>query len=86
MENGHLRGIAARTDIVASLRENRPLHWELALTCRPAETIRKSQGRLIESKTGMIALTNEADSTVLAVVTLHDLLRAQLAAGKREQQ
>jgi CIC family chloride channel protein len=86
MENGHLKGIAARTEIAACLKEHRPPHWEPALTCRPAETIRESQGRLIESKTGMIALTNQMDGKVLAVVTLHDLLRAQLAAGEREQQ
>lgn len=41
---------------------------------------------IVESKTGMIALTNQADGKALAVVTLHDLLRAQLAAGEREQQ
>ena len=85
MENGHLVGIASRTEIAASLKERRPLRWELALTCRPSETIRESQGRLIESKTGMIALTNQADGKALAVVTLHDLLRAQLAIGEREQ-
>ena len=86
MENGELRGIVSRTEIEASLRETRPLRWEQALTCRPSETIRESQGRLIESKTGMIALTNQSDGKALAVVTLHDLLRAQLAAGEREQQ
>jgi chloride channel protein, CIC family len=86
VENGHLKGIATRTEIAASLKDRRPLRCEPARTCRLSETIRESQGRLIESKTGMIALSNQDDGKALAVVTLHDLLRAQLAVAEREQQ
>ncbi len=85
IEGGKLKGIVKREEIVASITERRPFRVEPALTCRPGETIRESQVRLIESTTGTLALTDHADGKVLAVVTLHDLLRAQVALGDREE-
>ena len=34
--------------------------------------------------TGTVVLTDKADGVVLAVVTLHDILRAQLSMSERE--
>jgi CIC family chloride channel protein len=85
IEDKKLKGIAKREEIAASIAEHRPFKVEPVLTCRPGETIRESQARLIESTTGTIALTDQLDGNVLGVVTLHDLLRAQLALGDREE-
>ncbi len=85
IESEQLKGIARREEIVSAMAENRPFRVEPALTCRPGETIRASQARLIESTTGTIALTDHDGGQVLAVVTLHDLLRAQLSLGDREE-
>jgi CIC family chloride channel protein len=84
IEGEKLKGMVKREEIAASITERRHFRLEPALTCRPGETIRESQARLIESTTGTIALTDHANGNVLAVVTLHDLLRAQLALGDRE--
>jgi CIC family chloride channel protein len=84
-EGGKLKGIARREEIAAAILEHRPLKIEPAVTCLPGETIRQSQTRLIESRTGTLALTDHSNGSVLAVVTLHDLLRAQLALGDREE-
>ncbi len=83
--NGRLESIVTRSEITASLKEHRPPRAEPSVSCRPGNTIRNSQTRFIESKTGMLILTDDADNKVLGVVTLHDLLRAQLATGEREQ-
>lgn len=85
IEDKKLKGIVKREEIAVSIAEHRPFKVEPVLTCRPGETIRESQARLIESTTGTIALTNQVDGNVLGVVTLHDLLRAQLALGDREE-
>jgi chloride channel protein, CIC family len=85
MEADKLIGVAKRDEIAASIAEHRLFRMEPALTCRPGDTIRQSQTSLIESKTGTIALTDQGNGRVLAIVTLHDLLRAQLALGDREE-
>lgn len=84
-ENGKLTGIARRDEVSASLMEHRAFKVEPVATCRPGETIRESNVRLIESSTGTIVLTDHADGAVLGFVTLHDLLRAQLAMADREE-
>ena len=56
--------------------EHRAFKVEPVATCRPGETIRESNARLIESSTGTIVSTDHADGAVLGFVTLHDLLRA----------
>ena len=84
-EGDRLKGIARRGEVLSALAEHRSVTIEPVLTCRPGETIRESQARLIESTTGTIAITDHANGKMLAVVTLHDLLRAQLALGDREE-
>jgi chloride channel protein, CIC family len=85
IEGDKLIGVANREEITVAIAESRVFRMEPAVTCRPGETIRQSQTRLIESKTGTLALTDQDDGRVLGIVTLHDLLRAQLALGDREE-
>ena len=84
IENGRLRGIAVRAEIESAIFEHRRVKLEPALTCRPSDTIRETQNSLIESTTGTVILTDKADGIVIAVVTLHDILRAQVAMSERE--
>lgn len=39
---------------------------------------------MVESTTGTIAITRDKDGKLLGFLTLHDLLRAQLAMSERE--
>lgn len=84
VENERLQGIVPRVEIEKALLENRPVTLEPALTCLPGRSIREAQDRLIESTTGVIVLVQDGGEKPLAVVTLHDLLRAQLAMSDRE--
>lgn len=84
VENDFLKGIAVRTEIESAIFEHRPVKFEAALSCRPGDSIRDAQTLLIESATGTVILTDKPDGIPLAVVTLHDLLRAQAGMSERE--
>ena len=83
MEDGILIGVAPRAEIASALREHRSLRLEPAVLCQPSQSIRESQALLIQSTTGTVAIADDA-SKLLGIVTLHDLLRAQLAISERE--
>lgn len=85
VENDHVKGIATRREIEAALAGGRAPRFEPALSCRPGDSIRASQASLIESTTNTVVLTDIADGKLLAVVTLHDILRAQVAMADRER-
>ncbi|MEI8234699.1 MAG: chloride channel protein [Verrucomicrobiota bacterium] len=84
VESGRLKGVVARAEVEASLCEHRPVRLMPAITSRPGEIIREMQDRFIESSTGFIILSDSPVGNVLAVVTLHDVLRAQVAMSERE--
>jgi CIC family chloride channel protein len=84
VEAGRVKGIVERTEIAAAISEQRPMRREQAITCRPGEIIRKIQNRFIEGSAGFLVLTDKPDGSVLGVVTLHDVLRAQVAMSERE--
>ena len=83
LENGELVGIAPRTEIAAALATHRPLKLEPAVSCQPAQSIRDSQALLIQSSTGTVTIVDDGKK-LLGIVTLHDLLRAQMAMAERE--
>ncbi|WP_202797426.1 chloride channel protein [Chthoniobacter flavus] len=82
--NGKLEGILLRSDFEAAQKEKRPVGLVPAVTARPSQTIRQCQVLLIESTCGLIVITDTEGGRPLAVVTLHDLLRAQAAISERE--
>ena len=82
--DGRVRGVASRLELEAAMAEHRAIRPDAAVTCRPGDSIRECQARIIQSDTGTLVLTNDSDKRLLGFVTLHDLLRAQLAAAERE--
>ena len=84
LEDGHLTGVATRAEIEAALAEHRPLKLNVPVTCRPGQSIRESQAQLIQSSTGTLVITDDSETRLLGIVTLHALLRAQLAVAERE--
>ncbi|HEX4084993.1 MAG TPA: CBS domain-containing protein, partial [Chthoniobacteraceae bacterium] len=79
-----LRGVISREEMEAAISEHRPPKLEPIPATRPGDSIRDSQDLLIDSPTQTIVLTDKPDGKVLAVVTLHDVLRAQVAMSDRE--
>ncbi|MGA3143626.1 MAG: CBS domain-containing protein [Verrucomicrobiota bacterium] len=51
---------------------------ESAATCLPHQTVRKLQGLLVESPSNFVVLVDDDGGKILGVITLHDLLRAEV--------
>jgi CIC family chloride channel protein len=82
VENKRVKGIAPRAEIEAALLQQRPLRLLPARECSPGDTIGASQLALIDSASGTVIVT-DGEGRMLAVVTLHDLLRAQVSMSER---
>lgn len=83
IEKGHIKGMASRTELETALTEMRPPRLQPARDCRPSDSIRTSQTSLIESPTSTLLLTDQPEGRLLAIVTLHDVLRAQVSISER---
>ena len=81
-----LAGILTRKEAGAALAEKRVPRLEPATTCLPGQTIRQLQALLIESSTGLVVLTAADGQAVLGVVTLHDLLRAEVERARSSEE
>ena len=86
VENGKVTGIATRAEMESAVAQRRPMNIDRVPSCQPGISIRDSQALLIQSTTGAITITDTADGNgkLLGIVTLHDLLRAQIAFAERE--
>ena len=82
VEQGRAIGILTRKEAEAALAEKRPPKFEAVVTCQPHQTIRDLQSKLIESTSLMSVLCDSTDGKVMGIVTLHDLLRAEVAMAK----
>jgi CIC family chloride channel protein len=78
VQGDKLTGILTRWEAEVALRENRSPKLENAATCLPHQTIRKLQGLLVESPSNFVVLVDEAGGKILGIITLHDLLRAEV--------
>lgn len=82
--DGKLTGILTRQEAQAALAEKRAPILPPACACLPRETVREIESRIIESGAFMLVLTDRPGGQVLGLLTLHDLLRAQLSLSKND--
>jgi CIC family chloride channel protein len=82
MRNGELAGILTRKEAESALAEGRVMKLEKAVICLPAQTVRELQFLLIESAALMVVLLDQPKGKILGLVTLHDLLRAEVSVAK----
>ncbi len=80
--DGSVQGILSRTEAEKALAEKRDFVLDEAISCVPTQSIRRLQFLLIESTTGVVVLLDRPDGKVIGLVTLHDLLRAEVAMAK----
>lgn len=71
--------LVTREELARAVAEGRPPAPRPAATCRADETVRAAQESFLHTTDGML-LVLEEDGRLAGVVTLHDLLRAQVAA------
>lgn len=80
IQDGRVVGVLTRHEMERALLANETPELEPAVTADPQKSIRVIQSLIIESRAGMVLLCDDK-LALLGVVTLHDLLRAQLAYG-----
>jgi len=66
----------------AALREHRLPRCEGAVVCSVELSVREIGERLVESPNGMAVLTDPETGEIKGLVTLHDLLRAQVSVAE----
>lgn len=72
-------GVVTRAEAEAALAVGRAPRLRPAVTCPPDTTIREAQRRLVEAESDLILITAPQDGVLLGLLTLHDLVRAQMA-------
>jgi len=79
---GSVAGILTRKEAEAALALNRPPKLEPAVTCMRNQSVGELEALLIDSNSMFVVLLDRPGGQVLGVVTLHDLLRAQVAMSE----
>jgi len=82
VRNGALAGILTRREAEAALAQGRPAKLEPAVACLPSQTIRDLEVRLVDSTSLVAVLLDHPGGKVLGLITLHDLLRAQVSMAR----
>ncbi|HTX65009.1 MAG TPA: chloride channel protein [Opitutaceae bacterium] len=82
VQAGQLQGILTRRAAEAALAGGEPPAIEPAHTCRRDTPIREVQGKLIESPSQIVVIVGGEQEHVIGLVTLHDLLRAELSLSQ----
>ncbi|MDQ2868650.1 MAG: chloride channel protein [Verrucomicrobiota bacterium] len=75
-------GIVSRAEAQSALTAGRDYRMEPIVLGKPSQTVREVQSLLIESMTGVVILASTPNQKMIALVTLHDLLRTQAAAAE----
>jgi CIC family chloride channel protein len=74
--------LVSRSEAEAALAANRAPRPEPAATCLASQTIRDLQLALMDSTSGVTLVLDAPGGKLLGLVTLHDLLRAQVSLGR----
>jgi CIC family chloride channel protein len=79
-----LEGVLNREEGMKALAESRPPRLEPAVTCLPGDPVRTVGERIVNSPSGIIVVIDEPGN-VIGVITLHDILRAQMEFAQNQQ-
>jgi CIC family chloride channel protein len=80
--HGEIRGIVSRQELKAALAANAAPRLTPPVLCTPDARVREVGKMLMESPLGMVLIREQSGEDISAVVTLHDLLRAQAALSE----
>ena len=86
MQGGRLAGILTRKEAESAVAGTAPPKLEPATTCLREQSIRDLQEALIESTTQFVVVLDRREGTVVGLVTLHDLLRAEASMAQKGQE
>ena len=81
---GNLIGVLTRHEALHALDESRQPVLESAVTCTPTTPVREVATKIVDSPSGLIILVDQPGS-VIGVITMHDILRAQMNFANNQQ-
>ncbi|HOW86202.1 MAG TPA: chloride channel protein [Candidatus Aminicenantes bacterium] len=79
VRNGVLAGLVARKEILAAAASGAAPAIGPAVKCYPDQTVREIGDKFIGSPSNILVVVDRSNGTVVGIITLHDLLRAQAA-------
>lgn len=79
VEDGRVVGVLGREKIKSFLSGKSSLEIWPAIFCNEEETIKEIANRFVESPSSILLVRKADDETLVGIVTLHDLIRAQVA-------
>jgi len=74
---GRLQGILGRGEIQSGLAAGATPEVRRAVTCHPGQTVREIGDKFIESPSNILIVLDQETGSVMGIITLHDLIRAQ---------
>jgi chloride channel protein, CIC family len=83
--DGKVAGVLTRNEAHAAIAAQRAPVLESAVTCVPGTPVREVANQIVNSPSGLIILMDKPDGSVIGVITMHDLLRAQMAFARDQQ-
>ena len=86
VQHDKLLGILMREEAETALREFRPPKLVEPTLCFRKQTVLQLQTLLIESPSQLVMLMSGPEGKVIGLVTLHDLLRVQMAKAQAEEE
>ena len=85
MRDGHLVGVITRREALAAGNSAREPVLESAVSCLTTTPVREVADQIVNSPSGLIIVTDKSGGNVIGVITTHDLLRAQKAFARDQQ-
>lgn len=86
MEHGGVVGILTRDDAEVLLKTGRAPKLEPAVICHEADSLKQVETKMVENGAPMAVILSADETRITGILTLHDLLRAQLAAAERGEE
>jgi len=86
VREGKLIGVLRRTEATIALSQKRSPSLAPAVSCVREETVAALQMQLIESETHVVAVLDRKGGSVIGLVTLHDLMRAESNMAQQAQE
>ena len=84
LREGAVAGLVSRVELESTLTTGNPPTLTPAVVVKPTDSVRLVQSVLITSPSGIVLLVDAPDRRLIGMVTLHDLLRAELTAGEQD--
>ncbi|MBU4201014.1 MAG: chloride channel protein [Verrucomicrobia bacterium] len=81
--NGKIAGVVLRREAAYAGAHNQQPALEKAVTCLETQTIRDIADQMIASPSNMVLVVDQDRGAVTGVITMHDLLRSEVAIAER---